>query len=338
MNKALVTGASGFVGSHLVDRLLADGNYEVYAAIRKSSSKKYLTDERINFIELPYEDSQALRELLVEQDFDVVFHLAGLTKAKKAEDFDKVNFSYTKSLVDSLQGLKAKLIFMSSFAAHGPADDKTMLPAKVSDECTPDTAYGKSKLKAEQYINAIFNGKYVILRPTGVYGTRETDYFVFFQTISNHIEPYLGFEPQRLTFVYGKDLADLCVKAFESEVSAKTYFVSDGRLYMDYQFAKISKEAIGVWTIKIKFPLFILRFVVFLLEIVSKITGKSFTLNKDKYNILKARNWDCDIEELKRDFDFKARYELKEGVEEAVAWYRQEGWLSKKNPPINNKR
>ncbi|MDR0790850.1 MAG: NAD(P)-dependent oxidoreductase [Bacteroidales bacterium] len=327
MKKALVTGASGFVGSHLVDRLLEKGNYEVYAAIRKTSSKKYLQDARINFIELPYEDSQALKELLVQHNFDVVFHLTGLTKAKRATDFDKVNFIYTKSLVDSLQGLTAKLIFMSSFAAHGPADDKTLLPAKVSDECVPDTAYGKSKLKAEQYINTNRNDNYIILRPTGVYGTRETDYFVFFQTLHNHIEPYLGFTPQRLTFIYGTDLADICILSAESEITNKTYFVSDGNLYLDYEFAAITKEALHTWALKIKFPLFVLRFVVSILECVSKITGKSFTLNKDKYNILKARNWDCDIEDLKTDLHFEPKYDLKRGVAEAIAWYKKEKWL-----------
>ena len=327
MKRALVTGASGFVGSHLVDKLLERGDYEVYAAIRKSSSKKYLQDSRINFIDLPYEDSQALKELLAKQDFDVVFHIAGLTKAKKAEDFDKINFLYTKYLVDALQSLKAKFILMSSFAAHGPADDKTFLPARVQDECKPDTAYGKSKLKAEKYVRENCNNKYIILRPTGVYGTRETDYFVFFQTLGNHIEPYLGFTPQRLTFIYGTDLAELCILTAESEISNKTYFVSDGALYFDYEFAKITKEVLKTWTLKIKFPLFILRSVVFILDCVSKISGKSFTLNKDKYNILKARNWDCDVADLKTDFGFEPKHNLKQGVEEAIAWYKKEKWL-----------
>ncbi|MDR1006017.1 MAG: NAD(P)-dependent oxidoreductase [Bacteroidales bacterium] len=327
MKKALVTGASGFVGSHLVEQLLAKGEYEVYAAIRKSSSKKYLTDTRINFIELPYEDTKTLREILETCDFDFVFHIAGVTKTKNIDDFDRVNFRYVKSLVDCLQGLRAKLIFTSSFAAHGPADEVTNAPAKVCDECHPNTAYGKSKLKAENYIKENFNGKYIILRPTGVYGTRETDYYVYFKTIHNHLEPYLGFVPQRLTFIYGTDLADLCILAAQSPIANKTYFASDGRLYMDYEFAKITKDVMHTWTLKIKFPLFIVRFVVFVLDCISSITGKSFTLNKDKYNILKARNWDCDVSDLKTDFGFEPKYDLKQGVEEAIGWYKKEKWL-----------
>jgi nucleoside-diphosphate-sugar epimerase len=327
MKKALVTGASGFVGSHLVDSLLEDGNYEVYAAIRKTSSKKYLQDKRIRFVDLPYEDTQALKALLKEADFDVVFHIAGLTKAKRVWDFEKVNYGNTKSLIDSLDGLRAKLIFTSSFAAHGPVDEQTNAPAKVSDTCKPNTKYGKSKLKAEEYINKNFKGEYIILRPTGVYGTRETDYFVFFQTIENHLEPYLGFTPQRLTFIYGKDLADLCIQCYESNISGKTYFVSDGKLYMDYEFANITKEVLQTWTLKIKFPLFIVRSVVFILDGVSAITGKTFTLNKDKYNILKARNWDCDISDLQTDIGFKPKTFLKEGVEKTIAWYKKEKWL-----------
>ncbi|MDR1726250.1 MAG: NAD(P)-dependent oxidoreductase [Bacteroidales bacterium] len=327
MKKALVTGASGFVGSHLVDSLLENGNYEVFAAIRKTSNKKYLQNKRIKFIELPYNNSQSLKELLKLNDFDAVFHIAGATKQKKTGEFDIANYCNTKALVDALEGLKAKLIFTSSFAAHGPADETTNEPARVSDICKPNTEYGKSKWKAEQYINANFKGEYIILRPTGVYGSRETDYFVFFQTINRHLEPYLGFTPQRLTFIHGKDLANVCICCFESNISGKTYFVSDGKLYMDYEFANITKQILNTWTLKIKFPLFIVRGIVFILDCISKITGKAFTLNKDKYNILKARNWDCDISDLQNDINFQPKYFLKEGVLEAITWYKKEKWL-----------
>ncbi|MDR1847362.1 MAG: NAD(P)-dependent oxidoreductase [Bacteroidales bacterium] len=328
MKKVLVTGASGFVGSHLADSLLEAGDYEVWAAVRATSSRKYLTDSRLKFIELSYRNANALKELMQTHDFDVVFHIAGATKQKRVGEFEEVNYGNTKSLVDALQGLRAKLIFTSSFAAHGAADPVTNEPARVSDECRPDTQYGKSKLKAEEYIKENFtSGNYIILRPTGVYGSRETDYFTYFQTIDNHLEPYLGFKPQRLTFVHGKDLADLCVRCGESSVRGRTYFVSDGNLYMDYEFAQITKEVLKTKTLKVKFPLFIVRGVVFLLDCVSRLTGQQFTLNKDKYNILKARNWACDTTDLQTDIGFSPRYDLKAGVIEAITWYKKEKWL-----------
>lgn len=327
MKKVLVTGASGFIGSTLVDRLLEAGTYDVYAGVRKSSDRKYLQNSRIKFMDVAFSSPEKLKQQLSEENFDCIFHFAGLTKAKHLDDFEKVNFDLTKNLVDAIDPQKTKLIYLSSFAAHGPGEEVHFTKAKTSDENKPNTAYGKSKLKAENYINSSFKGKYVIFRPTGVYGPRETDYFVFFQTIDNHIEPYLGFVPQHLTFIYSKDLVEVCLKAFESEVSGKTYFVSDGRMYLDSEFAAITKQVLHKRTLKLKFPIFIVRWISAFLDSFGRMIGKQFTLNNDKFAILAARNWECDIEDLKKDLDFDPKYDLQKGVEETIAWYKQEKWL-----------
>lgn len=327
MKKVLVTGASGFIGSTLIDRLLELGEYEVYAGVRKSSSRKYLQNPNIKFMDVAFSNPEKLKAQLEEEKFDCIFHFAGLTKAKNLKDFDTVNFELTKNLVDAIDDKITKLIFLSSFAAHGPGEEVNFTKAKVSDENKPNTAYGRSKLKAENYINSNFKGKYVILRPTGVYGPRETDYFVFFQTIDNHIEPYLGFVPQHLTFVYSKDLVEVCIKAFESEISGKTYFVSDGKMYLDSEYAAISKQVLNKKTLKLKFPLFIVKWISSFLDVLGGMIGTQFTLNKDKFSILAARNWDCDIDDLKKDLDYEPKYDLQRGVEETIAWYKKEKWL-----------
>ncbi len=334
MKKVLVTGASGFIGSTLVDMLLASGEYEVFAGIRQTSSKKYLQDNRIKFIDLHYTDVDILTQQLTNENFTTIFHLAGLTKAKKKEDFLKVNFEYTKNLVNAIKDLPITLIYMSSFAAHGPAKwkhiDKHNIwwdKAKTTDANEPNTWYGKSKLQAEEYINQHCTNRYVILRPTGVYGPRETDYFVYFQTINNHIDAALGSPQQRLTFIYGKDLCKACILAANSNVHGKTYFVSDGNLYLDSEFAQITKQILKTWVISVRFPLWIVKGISSCLDFIGGIIGKQFTLNKDKYNILAARNWDCDIEDLKKDLNFSPDYDLKRGCEEAIKWYKDNKWL-----------
>lgn len=328
MRKVLVTGASGFIGSTLCDMLLQKQDIEVWAGIRQTSSKKYLQDTRLSFIDLDYNNPNHLKEQLQEQDFDTIFHLAGLTKAKSQKEFDKVNFTYTKNIVDALEELDCKLIYMSSFAAHGPAGENPFTQAKVSDENNPNTMYGKSKLKAEEYINKNCKNNYIILRPTGVYGEREKDYFVYFKTIKSHIDATLGRPKQRLTFIYSKDLCKACILSAENrELTENTYFVSDGNVYLDSEFSEITKKVLSTWTISIRFPLWIVKVISSCLDSFGRLIGKQFTLNKDKYNLLAARNWDCDIENLKKDLGFEADYDLTKGVEECIAWYKKEKWL-----------
>ncbi|MDO5759857.1 MAG: NAD(P)-dependent oxidoreductase [Bacteroidota bacterium] len=328
MKKVLVTGASGFIGSTLCDMLLRKEGVEVWAGVRKNSSRKYLQSQELHFMDLQYSEPDVLKEQLEKESFDTIFHLAGLTKAKSQEEFDKVNFVYTKNLIYAIKDLECKLIYMSSFAAHGPAGENPFTIAKVSDKNTPNTMYGKSKLKAEEYINDHCTNKYIILRPTGVYGEREKDYFVYFKTIKSHIDATLGKPKQRLTFIYSKDLCKACILAAENrDLTKKTYFVADGNVYLDSEFSQITKQVFNTWTISIRFPLWIVRVISSFLDNLGRVIGKQFTLNKDKYNLLAARNWECDIENLKKDLGFEADYDLKRGVQEAIAWYKKEKWL-----------
>ncbi len=329
MKKILITGASGFIGSFIVEEALNLG-MDVYAGVRNSSSKKYLQDKRINFLNLDFSDKELLNKQLSEQRFDYIVHAAGLTKAQKKEDFDIVNFDYTKNFVDALieaNCVPERFIFISSMAAHGPGDDNSTIPVKLSDTPHPDTLYGISKLKAENYINTLPNFPVVTLRPTGVYGPREKDYFVFFKTINGGIEPYIGLKEQHLTFIYVKDLVDLVFKAINSNIIGKTYFVSDGKGYTAREFSEITKRILNKKTFKLFVPLFIVKLIAILLETFNGWVGKVPTLNRDKYNVLKARNWLCDMSDLEKDFGFKANYYLEDGVKEAIEWYKAEKWI-----------
>ncbi|MBR1769187.1 MAG: NAD(P)-dependent oxidoreductase, partial [Bacteroidales bacterium] len=277
---------------------------------------------------LDYSNISILKSQLEEEKFDTIFHLAGLTKAKSQAEFNKVNVIFTENLVKAIELLDCKLIYMSSFAAHGPAGENPFTVAKVTDENKPNTMYGKSKSDAEEYIKKYCKNKYVILRPTGVYGPKEKDYFVYFKTISQHIDATLGRPKQRLTFIYSKDLCKACILAAENnDITQKTYFVSDGNVYLDTEFSAITKNVLDTWTVSIRFPLWIVRAISFCLDRIGRLIGRQFTLNNDKYNLLAARNWECDIEDLKRDLGFEAEYDLKKGTEETIAWYKKEKWL-----------
>jgi len=332
--KILITGATGFIGSFLVEKALEKG-FEVHVAIRNSSSKQYLTDERIQFHLLDFSSRENLKKELEEiklkvLKFDCIIHNAGITKANKIEEYNAVNYIYTKNFLDVLIETEFKpqlFIFTSSLAAFGCGKAGTTEPLMLNAEPKPINLYGKSKLDAEKYLQSLHDFQYLIFRPTGVYGPREKDYYVFFKTINNHIEAYIGFRKQYLTFIYVKDYVNLVFKAIESNIRNKAYFVSDGQYYDAETFSKITKKVLNKKTVKIKVPVSVVKTIAFFLENISKPFGKYPTLNKEKIYILEATNWICETSQLKTDFDFEAEYDLEKGVIETINWYKKEKWL-----------
>jgi len=334
MQNVLITGASGFIGSFLVEEGLKNG-YQVYAGIRKSSSRKYLGDPRIRFIEFDFSSREKVMETLEtckqgNLRFQYIIHSAGLTKARKKEDFHNINFGNTVNFIEGLiqtAMVPEKFIFLSSLAAYGPGNASTGEPVRLSDEPHPIELYGKSKLETERYITGLKNFPWLIFRPTGVYGPREKDYYVFFQTINRGLEPYIGFKKQILTFIYVRDLVRLIFIAMNSPHVQKAYFVADGKEYPSELFADITKKALGRKTIRITVPLSIVKTIAMAGEALAGLWGSIPTLNTDKYNVLSSTNWRCEVDPLFSDFGFIAEYDLEKGVQEALAWYKKEGWL-----------
>jgi nucleoside-diphosphate-sugar epimerase len=334
MGNILITGASGFIGSFLVEEGLKQ-NFEVYAGIRKSSSRGYLTDERIKFLEFDFSSKEKVRVTLDECKrnnirFQYIVHNAGLTKAKKKEDFYNVNCLNTVHFIEALieaDMVPEKFLFVSSLAAYGPGNPHTGEPVRLTHEPKPIELYGKSKLEAERYITSLKNFPWLIVRPTGVYGPKEKDYFVFFQTINRGMEPYIGFKKQVLTFIYVRDLVRLIYMALGSGHVNKAWFVSDGKEYPSELFAAITKKALGKKTVRFTVPLFIVKTIAIVGESVAGLWGSIPTLNTDKYNVLSSTNWRCEFEPLEKDFDFRAEYDLEKGVQETLEWYIKEKWL-----------
>ena len=330
--KILITGASGFIGSFIVEEALKRG-FETWAAIRKSSSKEYLQDERIHFIELNLSSKAQLIEQLRPHQFDYVVHAAGVTKCLNKADFRRINTEGTKNLVDALLHLQMPLkrfVFLSSLSVFGAI--KEQLPydeIREDDTPKPNTEYGRSKLEAERYIDSIGSRlPYTILRPTGVYGPREKDYFMMAKSIKQHIDFAVGYQRQDITFVYVTDVVQAVFLALEKGETGRKYFLSDGQVYQSTTFSDLIHEELGrPWWLRITAPVWVLRVVTFFGEYIGHMTGKVTALNNDKYNILRQRNWRCDIEPARRELGFEPKVQLKEGVKTTIQWYKDHKWL-----------
>ena len=330
--KILITGASGFIGSFIVEEALKRG-FETWAAVRKSSSKAYLQDERINFIELNLSSKEQLVEQLKGKGFDYVVHAAGVTKCLNKQDFSRINTLGTKNLVDALMevGMPLKrLVFISSLSIFGAIKEQQPYEEiRETDSPQPNTAYGKSKLEAEKYLESLGTRvPYIILRPTGVYGPREKDYFIMAKSIKGHSDFAVVYKRQDITFVYVQDVVQAVFLALEKGENGRKYFLSDGQVYQSTTFSDLIHEELGrPWWIRITAPVWVLRIVTFFGEYVGRMTGKVTALNNDKYNILKQRNWRCDIQPAIDELGYQPKYDLKQGVKETIKWYKDNGWL-----------
>ena len=323
MERILITGATGFVGSHIAEEALRQG-MEVWVAVRKTSNLRYVSDERMNKVELNLSSVEQMVQALSGKAFDYVVHAAGATKALKRDTFYKVNTEGTKNLVKALEKTNPsvkRFVFISSLSVFGPVrEEQPYSDIREDDTPQPNTSYGMSKLEAERWLQASCSLPFTILRPTGVYGPREQDYMTMVNSIRKGVDVAVGYKQQDLTFIY---VSDVVKAVFSSMKSAKTvgkaYFLSDGEVYSSRTFSDYIIEALGKkHVVRLRFPLAILRLVCALSDVWMHISGKLSTLNNDHYNILKQRNWRCDITPAMRDFDFSPQVKLKEGVGKIV--------------------
>lgn len=334
--KILVTGASGFIGSFIVEKGLELG-YEVWAGVRPTSSLAYLQDKRIHLIELTFGNPSELERQISEfakkeGRWDCVIHAAGATKCLDKNDFMRINYEGTKNLVETLLKLNicpSQFIYLSSLSIFGPVrEEQPYAPICDSDEAHPNTAYGKSKIMSEAYLRNIPDLPYVIFRPTGVYGPREKDYFQMAVSIKQHIDFSVGYRPQVITFIYVKDLVKAIYLAIEKGVTRRCYFVSEPRGYDSRSFSDYIQREMGIKNVlHIKAPLWLLKAVSVCAETLSRITRKPSTLNSDKYNIMKQRNWLCDTTNIEEELGFTIDYDLEKGTKEMIKWYKENKWL-----------
>lgn len=332
--RILVIGAGGFVGGFAVDEGLRRG-HEVWAGVRASTSRQYLQDERIKFLELNFEDQGEIAETLEKampdnQKWDYIIYNLGATKCVNFADFNRINFGYLRNILAALQSsgkVPDKFLYMSSLSALGPGDETTYAPYTSDSIPHPNTKYGASKLKAEILLQSS-DVPYIIFRATGIYGPREKDYYLMFKSISKGFDFSVGFKRQLLSFIYVEDLARAMYDALQKAPLHKCYNISEEQSYTQTQFRKMAAKALDKkWVIPMRMPLWATKAVCKISERMSLVTMKPTTLNTDKYNILAQRNWSADITDAVFDFNFQPKVNLKRGIEKTVEWYKQNGWL-----------
>lgn len=325
--RVLITGASGFIGFHIIEEALKN-NLEVYAAIRKSSNVKHLKQFKINYTYLDFTDILSLKKELIENKYDYIIHAAGVTKAISQKEYNHINAEYTYNLASAVfeSGIKLKkMVLISSLAAIGPLSNLTGFLTE-SSASNPLTSYGKSKLLAEENLKHFTTINYNILRPTGVYGPRDRDIFIFFKQIVKGIEPYIGTIPQKLSFIYVTDLAKATILSLYSG-SQKTYNISDGNFYDRYELGNLTKEYLKLKTFKFHLPVNFVKIIAFIAEKYSSFNNQASVLNLEKLKELMAVNWYCSIDEAKKDLGFTPEYNLRAGVTETLKWYKINKWL-----------
>jgi UDP-glucose 4-epimerase len=325
--KVLITGASGFVGYHLIVEALQN-NLEVYAAVRKNSKTGHLKDLNIEYVYLDYSNVDALKAELSAKQYTYIIHGAGVTRAISEIEYNKVNAEYTANLAQAalvLGDTLKKFVLISSLAAIGPLNT---LNGIITEDSYPNpiTAYGRSKLLAEKMLKAVNGLNYTILRPTAVYGPRDTGIFIFFKQVSNHLEPYIGNIEQKLSFIYVTDLAKAAISALHAG-NMKTYNISDGNFYDRHELGTLTKTILNVKTFKFHLLVNFVKLIATISEKVSSLRNTAPILNLEKLDELMAVNWSCSNELAKQDLGFYPQYPLAEGLKETLQWYKHNNWI-----------
>ncbi|TWI98111.1 nucleoside-diphosphate-sugar epimerase [Mucilaginibacter frigoritolerans] len=326
--RVLITGASGFVGYHLIQEALKD-DLEVYVAVRKSSKIDHLKNLDIKYTYPDFDNIDALVTEFNEKKYDYIIHAAGITKARSVAEYNHINADYTNNIASAIvknaHPVK-KMVLISSLAAVGPLNT---LEGIITEDtlANPVTAYGKSKLLAEENLKTFSSLNYSILRPTGVYGPRDRDIFIFFKQVAKGIEPYIGNMQQKFSFIYVTDVAKAAVLALYAKDNQKTYNLSDGQYYDRYELGKLIKETLNLKTVKFHLPVIFVKFIALLSEKYSSLRNEAAVLNIEKLNELMAVNWYCDIKQARSGIDFSPEHDLRAGVTKTLKWYKANKWL-----------
>ena len=323
----LVTGGTGLVGSHLVELLLQKG-YSVTCLVRDAKQLRWLNGLNVKVLQGDCLDPGPLDAAV--QGASYVFHVAGLTKARRARDYYLVNHLGTRNILQACdrfdRGIQ-KFILISSLAAAGPSPNGTAVTA--ADPANPVSDYGKSKKKAEeealQYRNRF---PVVILRPSAVYGPRDRDMYELFRWAARGLTIEISGGERFINPCYVKDLALATVQAAEQETeSGSIFFVAEKQRYSWSSFRQTLLATGGVAALNIKIPYSAAYLIGVASELGGLFSGKPALTNRQKVLEASQRYWVCDTSETEKQLGFRSVYPLHQGLEITWKWYRDNNWL-----------
>jgi len=321
--RVLITGGTGFIGSHLAEALTASGA-EVFALVRDPAKLRFLQGVRATLLRGDLAAVPALPPRL-----DRVFHLAGLTKTLKTAAYYTANRLGTASFLDALtrQGQKPVVVVLSSMAAAGPSADPP--GRKEEDPPAPVSPYGKSKRGGEEEALARKERlPIVILRVGAVYGPRDADFLDLFRFVQRGILPSFGRRPRLLSVCYVKDLVRAMLAASETPtLSGEIFHVGNIQPSSFEEIGRTAARVLGVRVRRIVLPMPLIGAAAAASEGWSRLAKKATIINRHKFNELRQAGWLADVEKARQKLGFEAVYSLEAGLAETLAWYKNRGWL-----------
>jgi len=324
---SVVTGASGFVGSHLVDYLLGKGHH-VKCILRSTSNKRWLENKEVEIVDCGLYNKEALKTVL--KDADYLYHVAGIVKAKDWEGYYRGNVETTKNLLESIKEANIpvkRVIIVSSLTACGPSLDGT--PVSESTEPHPITRYGKSKYEEEKLARSFMDTiPITIIMPHAVYGERDTEIYQFFKTYKGGLMPLIGFNDKKLNLVHVSDLVEGIYLASVSEKAiGQKYFIASEEIYNWPMIGDAIAKAFGKKALTIRLPHVIVYTVAVFAEFFSIFSKGAATFNIEKAKDWVQPNWTCDVTKAKNELGFRQKVLLEEGIKRTIDWYREMKWL-----------
>ncbi|MDQ7797881.1 MAG: NAD-dependent epimerase/dehydratase family protein [Candidatus Edwardsbacteria bacterium] len=324
---ALLTGASGFIGSHLAEGLLEKG-FRVRALVRTASNLRWLKGLDLELAYGSFDDQPSLYDAVSGADY--IFHLAAAKSGSRDRIFHhnvEATVNLAKAAIENAPGIR-RFVFSSSQAAAGPSD-RLEEPRCESHQCRPISDYGRSKLEAErQLLKLAEQIPITIVRPPTVYGPRDTDVLLYFQWINRGLALLPGFKKRYAHLIFVGDLAQGMVAAARSDAAAgKTYFLSHPQSHSWQEISWAIARSLNKKPLPLMVPLGLANFAALLAEGGALATGGNSIFNRQKVREMSQKYWTCSPGRAQKDFGFNCRYDLKRGLEITARWYRENDWL-----------